>query len=208
MLLKKYKNLLFDFGKVIIDIDDVGAIERVKKLLDNESAFEEALPKYEIGKISTDTFINKLLSQAKPKVQALDVIQAWNSMLIGIPEHRLDMLKALKPNYNLYLLSNTNELHIEWIRRHLLNKHGVKDFEKEYWTKIYYSYLIGERKPNPPIFQYVIKDAAIIPQETLFMDDTEEHLYAASQLGFDTHLVREKDEIGEFLKKEGFLNAD
>src|SRR5690348_15760355 len=100
---KKYRNLLFDFGKVIIDIDDVGAIERVKKLLDNESAFEEALPKYEIGKISTDTFINKLLSQAKPKVQALDVIQAWNSMLIGIPEHRLDMLKALKPNYNLYL---------------------------------------------------------------------------------------------------------
>src|SRR5678815_4636641 len=106
MISKKYKNLLFDFGKVIINIDDKGAIERIKKLLNHESAFEEALPKYEIGKISTDTFINKLLSQAKPNVQALDIIQAWNSMLIGIPASRLKMLEQLRPHYKLYLLSN------------------------------------------------------------------------------------------------------
>ncbi len=202
---KKYKNLLFDFGKVIIDIDDKGAIERVKVLLKNESAFEEALPKYETGKIGTDTFINKLLSQAKPKVQALDVIQAWNSMLIGIPASRLKMLEELKPKYKLYLLSNTNELHIEWIHRHLKKDHGVEHFEKEYWNGVYYSYLVGERKPNPGIFQYFIKHTGINPEQTLFMDDTEEHLYAASQLGFDTHLVRAKEEIGKFLKKEGFF---
>ena len=205
MISKKYKNLLFDFGKVIIDIDDKGAIERVKALLNNESAFEEALPKYETGKIGTDTFINKLLSQAKPKVQALDVIQAWNSMLIGIPASRLLMLEALKPKYNLYLLSNTNELHMEWIHRHLKKDHGVDDFEKKYWNGVYYSYLVGERKPNPPIFQYFIDNASIVPEQTLFMDDTEEHLYAASQLGFDTHLVREKEDVGKFLKKEGFF---
>jgi FMN phosphatase YigB (HAD superfamily) len=205
MISKKYKNLIFDFGKVIIDIDDVGAIERVKKLLINESAFEEALPKYETGKIGTDAFINKLISQAKPKVQALDVIQAWNSMLIGIPASRLKMLEELKPKYNLYLLSNTNELHIEWIHRHLLKDHGIKDFETRFWNKVYYSHLVKERKPNPAIFEHVIKDAGIIPEETLFMDDTEEHLYAASQLGFDTYLVRKNEEIGKYLKKEGFF---
>jgi len=204
MIASKYKNLLFDFGKVIIDIDDTGAIERVKKLLINESAFEEALPKYEVGKISTDTFINKLLSQAKPNVQALDVIQAWNSMLIGIPASRLKMLEQLKSHYKLYLLSNTNELHIEWIHRHLRKDHDIANFEKQYWNGVYYSHQVKERKPNPAVFQYVIDDAGIIPEETLFMDDTEEHLYAASQLGFDTHLVREKEEIGDFLKKEGF----
>jgi putative hydrolase of the HAD superfamily len=174
-------------------------------LLTHESAFEEALPKYEIGKISTDIFINKLLSQAKPKVQALDIIQAWNSMLIGIPASRLKMLEQLRPNYKLYLLSNTNELHIEWIHRHLRKDHGVEDFEKQYWDGAYYSHLIRDRKPNPAVFQFVIHDAGIVPEETLFMDDTEEHLYAASQLGFDTHLVREKEEIGEFLKKEGYF---
>jgi glucose-1-phosphatase len=207
MLANQYRNLLFDFGNVLIDIDVPGAIEQLKSLVKKDNAeqvFQEALLKYETGKISTDIFINTLLSQCGPNVQALDIIEAWNSMLIGIPEYRLEMLTMLRPNYNLYLLSNTNELHIEWITRYLHRRHGIHDFEKRFFDGVYYSHLVKDRKPNPSIFQHVMTDALLTPSLTLFMDDVQENLDAANQLGFGTHLVKEKEDIAEFLKVEGF----
>jgi len=179
----------------------------MKALVNNKTGpevLEAAILKYETGKISTDIFINTVLSQCGPKVQALDVIEAWNSMLIGIPEYRLAMLKMLKPNYNLYLLSNTNEMHIEWINRYLSKRFGVMDFPKEYWDNVYYSYLLHDRKPNASIFQHIIGDAYLTPSLTLFLDDVVENLEAADQMGFGTYLVTDKVDIAEFLKVEGF----
>ena len=203
----QYRNLLFDFGNVIIDIDVPGTIERLMSLAQKDTAekvFDEALLKYETGKINTDIFINTLLSQCGPKVQALDIIEAWNSMLIGIPEYRLEMLTMLRPKYNLFLLSNTNELHIEWITRYLKRVHDVRDFETRFFDKVYYSHLVKDRKPNASIYQHVITDASLTPSLTLFMDDMKANLDTADQLGFGTHLVKEKEDIAEFLKIEGF----
>ncbi|HXR80324.1 MAG TPA: HAD family phosphatase [Saprospiraceae bacterium] len=207
MLSKQYRNLLFDFGNVLIDLDIPLAYKRMRELLTKETGlevFSEALVKYEMGKISTDIFINTLLSQCSPKVQALDIIEAWNSMLIGIPDYRLEMLTMLRPKYNLYLLSNTNELHMEWIHQYLQKKHGVPDFEKRYWDGVYYSHQVKDRKPHPSIYQYVIKNAPLDPSVTLFFDDMSDNLNAAREMGFGTHLVKEKEEIAEFLKVEGF----
>ena len=207
MLSKQYRNLLFDFGNVLIDLDIPLAYKRMRELFTKETGlevFSEALVKYEMGKTSTDIFINTLLSQCSPKVQALDIIEAWNSMLIGIPDYRLEMLTMLRPKYNLYLLSNTNELHMEWIHQYLQKKHGVADFEKRYWDGVYYSHQVKDRKPHPSIYQYVIKNAPLDPSVTLFFDDMSDNLNAARELGFGTHLVKEKEEIAEFLKVEGF----
>ncbi len=207
MLSTQYRNLLFDFGNVLIDLDIPSAIDRMKALINKDTGadmFTEVILKYETGKVSTDIFINTILSQCPPKVQALDVIEAWNSMLIGIPDYRLEMLTLLRSKYNLYLLSNTNELHLEWVRRYLQNKFRIYDFEQRYFDAVYYSHLVKDRKPNPTIFQHIIADTHLTPSLTLFMDDVQENLDTAGQLGFGTYLVKEQEEIAEFLKIEGF----
>jgi glucose-1-phosphatase len=204
---KKIKSLVFDFGNVIIDIDIDGAHKRLKEFLKKDAKpeiIEKAMLAYECGRISTDIFINTILSQSERKIQAVDVIEAWNSMLIGIPEYRLSMLEALKGRYNVYLLSNTNALHIEWVHRYLSRVHKVDQFEKRFFDQAYYSHLIGDRKPNPSIFKYLTEDAFLTPALTLFMDDIQENLDVAKKLGFGTYLVKPGEEIGEYLKVEGF----
>lgn len=204
---KNIQNLLFDLGNVIIDIDFVGAHDRIKQLFKKDAkqeVIEKAYIDYECGRISTDIFINTLLSQCERKVQALDIIETWNSMLIGIPEHRLEMLKLLKKKYTIYVLSNTNELHLEWMRRHVRNVHQVESFDKEFFDKPYYSHLVGDMKPNTSIFKFIIEDSFMVPALTLYMDDIQKNLDVAESLGFNTHLVIPGDEVGDYLRQQGF----
>lgn len=206
-LSQKARNLLFDLGNVIIDLDIDLTFQNLSKLLRkdaNQDLIDKAIRDYECGRISTELFINKILSQSHYKAQALDVIEAWNSMLIRIPSYRLEMLSMLRKSFNVYLLSNTNELHLEWVRRYVLKTYQIKEFEKEYFHKAYYSHIIGDRKPLPSIFQHVIDDAVLTPSLTLYMDDVEENIDAAHQLGFSTYLVKPGIDVAEYLKKEGY----
>ena len=201
-------NLLFDFGNVIIDIDVEGAIGRMTRLFKNDverSVLTRIVNEYECGRISTDIFLNKLISHSQPGVQAYHIVEAWNSMLIGIPAHRLEMLKSLRKKYNVYLLSNTNELHLDWVYKHLRRDHQVEDFEKEFFDQAFYSHLVGDRKPLPSIFRHVIDETLQSPALTLFMDDVKENIDVADQLGFQTHWVQPGEEIGEYLRKEGYF---
>ncbi len=204
---KKIKNLLFDLGNVIIDIDIDGAFNRLTSLLREDAdrvPIEKAFIDYECGRISTEIFINTMLRQSERHYQAFDVIDAWNSMLIAIPQYRLTMLEMLRPNYNVYLLSNTNALHLEWVRRYVSKTHKVADFEKTYFDQAFYSHEIGDRKPNASVFKYVIEEAFMTPEATLFMDDMEENIKAASKLGFHTFHVKPGEDVAEFLKVKGF----
>ncbi|MEO5905496.1 MAG: hypothetical protein ABIQ11_02130, partial [Saprospiraceae bacterium] len=143
-------NLLFDFGNVIIDIDVDGAMGRMTKLLKSDgdrAILTGIVNEYECARISTDIFLNKIISHSRPGVQAFHIIEAWNSMLIGIPTHRLEMLRKLRKKYNVYLLSNTNELHLEWVHHHLRRVHEVENFEKEFFDHVFYSHLVRDRKP-------------------------------------------------------------
>lgn len=203
----KPRNLLFDLGNVIIDLDVDGAFDRLNKLLRNDASkliIDKAVLDYECGRISTDIFINSILSQSHRSAQAIDVIEAWNSMLVRIPSYRLEMLRMLRYHYNVYLLSNTNALHLEWIHRYLVKSHGIKDFEKDHFDQAYYSHLIGDRKPLPSIFKYIIDDAFLTPALTLYMDDIQENLDVAKKLGFKTYLVKPQEDIAEYLKLEGY----
>jgi len=208
--MKGFRNILFDFGNVIIDIDIPRARSALESLLRTDlsrPATEEHLTRcihqYETGAIDTDAFIDLILKNAKPHVQKEDVIDAWNSMLIGIPAYRFAMLEALKENFTLLMLSNTNSLHLSWILSHLSDIHGVSDFEKRYFHSIYYSHLIGFRKPQAEAFRYVIEDAFITPSNTLFIDDMEENIIAAKRLGFKTRLFHPDEEIAQVLKELG-----
>jgi len=198
---------MFDLGNVIFDLDIDKTRQSFEKMF-RKDADKKILDKvfidYECGRVSSDIFVNTLLSQSNRNVQAVDIIEAWNSMLIGIPTYRLDMLLKLRDRFNVYLLSNTNEIHLEWVRRHLHNVHQVKDFEKRYFDKAYYSHLVGDRKPLPSIFKHVMDDAFMTPALTLYMDDLPENIETAKKLGFHTYLVKEGDEIAEYLKLEGY----
>lgn len=201
------RNLLFDLGNVIVDIDIDGAYSRLRSLFHADAKHglvEKALLDYECGRISTDIFINTMLSQSERRHQAIDVIEAWNSMLVGIPSYRLDMLEMLRSNYNVYLLSNTNALHLEWIHRYVRKVHHVESFEKKYFDHAYYSHLVGDRKPNASLFKFITEDAFMTPALTLFMDDVQENLDVAGKLGFETYLVKPGEEIAEYLKERGF----
>ncbi|HUR30755.1 MAG TPA: HAD family phosphatase [Saprospiraceae bacterium] len=203
----KARNLLFDFGNVLIDLDVDGAFEKLQKLFRSDvdkKVIDKAIIDYECGRISTDIFINSLLSQCHGRAQALDIIEAWNSMLVGIPGYRLEMLRMLRQNYNVYLLSNTNALHLEWIHRYVKRVHKVSHFEKEFFHQAYYSHLVGDRKPLPSIFKFIIDDSFMTPALTLYMDDIQENLDVAEKLGFQTHLVQPGKDIAEYLKLEGY----
>lgn len=204
---KEIKSLLFDLGNVIIDIDIDGATQKIKSFLKEDAEAEvvyKAFNEYECGRISTDIFINTILSQCDRKYQAVDIIEAWNGMLIGIPQYRLAMLDALRERYNVYLLSNTNTLHLEWVHRYVRKVHRVDDFEGTYFDQAYYSHLIGDRKPNASIFNFVTEDSFLTPEHTLFMDDMIDNIEAAKALGFKTYHVKPGEEIAEYLKVGGY----
>ena len=198
---------MFDLGNVIVDIDSDKAYRNLETLFlpdADRQLIEKTLEDYECGKISTDIFINNLIKQSRRDVQAIDIIEAWNSMLIGIPAYRLEMLRGLRNNFNVYFLSNTCELHIEWLNRHLQKIHGVAGFEKEFIHQAYYSHLIGSRKPSESIYRHVIEDSFLTPSATLYMDDVAINIEMGQKLGFETHLVEPGEEIAEYLKVEGY----
>ena len=198
---------MFDLGNVIFDLDIEKTRQSFEKMF-RKDADKKILDKvfidYECGRVSSDIFINTLLSQSNRNIQAVDIIDAWNSMLIGIPEYRLDMLLKLRERFNVFLLSNTNEIHLEWVRRHVQKVHRVRDFEERYFDKAFYSHLVGDRKPLPSIFKHVIDEVFMTPALTLYMDDLQENIDTAKKLGFHTYLVKEGEEIAEYLKVEGY----
>jgi putative hydrolase of the HAD superfamily len=203
--------LLFDLGNVIIDIDIPGATSRLESLIkkgyDLSAArrnMTDLVIALETGQIAPEAFTEGMLEMSRADVTATDIEDTWNSMLIGIPRYRLAMLEALKANYGVYLLSNTNYFHLTWVHAHLLGSHGVSDFDSRYFNDVYYSHLIQRRKPDRDAFEYVIEDSFLTPGQTLFIDDMPDNIATAKRLGFQTHLSPPEEEIAEFLKVNNY----
>lgn len=203
--------LLLDFGNIIIDLDIPGATKKLQALRRKditERVATDVLKKqvfaFEKGELSTDAFVEGILGIARTGVTRDEILDAWNSMLQGIPRYRLAMLESLKENYTVLLLSNTNTVHLEWTYGHLRQMHGVTDFDTQYFHGTYYSHLIGQRKPDREIFEHVIEDSFLTPENTLFIDDLPENLRTAKSMGFHTHLCPPDEEIAEYLKVKGY----
>jgi len=183
------KNILFDFGNVLIDLDIPATFRALKKLIAKdeletaEDYINEQVKKYEIGKISSELFINSILKISDSEVQARDVIQAWNKMFIGIPESRMQWLKEMKKFHRMAIFSNTNEMHIQWVYDHLKRDHGGMDFEEAFFEGVYYSHLLGCRKPEKDCFELVLSKLGWKASETIFIDDLEENVKAADEAG-------------------------
>lgn len=184
------KNIIFDFGNVLFDLD-LGATEReMQRLLgDRYPAAKEKLLAadvfrlYEVGGLSTDEFVDALCRAAEPPLRVEQVVDAWNSIFIGMPRERFDLLLRLRQRYQVFLLSNINDLHANWIDAYMAREHGLSDFQSRYFDAVYYSHLMRLRKPDRDTYEYVLTDAELLPGETAFIDDLESNVAAAQAVG-------------------------
>lgn len=178
------KTIIFDFGDVFINLDKSATEKAFFKLKNASLAIEiqEATKHYEVGAISTTKLI-KNFKKIIPKASEKQITDAWNAVLLDFPEHRLEFIKKLasKKQYKLILLSNTNELHINWIKKHI----SFYPVFKSCFDAFYLSHEINLRKPGAEIFKFVLKQHQLIPEETLFIDDTKENTYTAAKLGIN-----------------------
>ena len=188
------KTLIFDFGDVFINLDKEGALKNALDLFKLDEFPEELIAVnclYEQGLISTEEFLEFYLSNF-PHLSAETICDAWNCILKDFPKHRLTFLKALseKKDYKLILLSNTNTLHINWIKEHI----SFYEEFKSCFDQFYLSHEIYLRKPDIAIFDFVIQTNNLKPEECLFIDDTKENTNAAFKLGIHVWNIDEKVE--------------
>jgi len=189
------RNLIFDFGNVLFPLD-LDATERyLRRCLGDrfEAAREQwlaadAFHRYETGALSTDDFVEILRRAVNPPLPVEEVLSAWNAIFLDMPNVYLELLERLRAHYRVFLLSNINELHAQWIDRYLAEVHNCRDFHERCFDAVYYSYRIGLRKPDQRIYAYVLQDAGLRPEETVFIDDVEDNVRAAESLGIRTIL--------------------
>jgi putative hydrolase of the HAD superfamily len=180
------KNLIFDFGGVLIPLDESLTWKGFKELGAKESMAEQlsTFQAYEKGEISTQDFLQKLKPHFNRKVYAPDMADAWNAMLMPIPNENIELLRSLKKKYRLFMLSNTNELHINAIKKEA----GLFKYNQIYkqFEKVYYSYEMGMRKPDAEIFKAVLKNHKLKATETLYIEDGLKNIEAAEALSIKT----------------------
>jgi glucose-1-phosphatase len=189
--LKEIKNIVFDLGGVIINIDPsrtVAAFSEITgKGLDEISERIKIFNlyyRYEVGELDDDGFRNLIRDFIGAPIEHKLIDTAWNALLLDIPVERIKIIRSLKEKYRLFLLSNTNSIHFKEVENILSSTTG--DSFYNLFEKVYLSYEIGMCKPDKEIYQYVLKDTNLNPQETLFIDDNLKNVEAASELGIKT----------------------
>lgn len=192
MIQKEIKNLIFDFGGVLIDLDRGRCVERFAQL--GLERVEEMLglyyqqdffQQYEKGLISSAAFRDEIRAKSSRPLTDAEIDDAWNSFLVSIPSYKLDMLLELRRHYRVCLLSNTNEIHWLWS---CANAFRCKDYGvDDYFERIYLSYEMRLAKPDAEIFRRVLADAGMRAEETLFIDDSAENCQSAASLGLSTY---------------------
>lgn len=201
------KNLLFDLGGVIMDIDKNLCIEAFERLglPDARSYFGDYSQKgpfklIEEGAMTPDEFHDILRRDIGKNVSDSMIDSAFCDFLIGIPAHRLEELRRLRRNYRIYLLSNTNRIMWTTKIREEFKKEGLE--REDYFDGIVTSYEARALKPDSRIFEFAIHTLGIKPDETIFLDDSRRNLDAAAGLGFHTLLVEPGSEFSELLANE------
>ncbi|MCL6265648.1 HAD family hydrolase [Flagellimonas myxillae] len=193
------KNIILDFGDIFIDLDKPATARAMKKYgftkltPDLETLFNA----YEKGEMDSPSFL-KQVSKYFPDATEDYLIDAWNAILKDFPKSRLDFVEQLgkEGRYRLFLLSNTNDLHIEFVRNRI-GKENFARFENSFEV-FYLSYEMGMRKPDAEIFEFVLNTHNLVPEETLFVDDTKENTDTAASLGIQVwNLQVGKEDITE-----------
>ena len=202
MNLNGIKNIIFDLGGVILDIDynlTVKAFEKLGipnfKAQYSKMSQSNLFDNIETGKISPEEFRNLIREVAEKDVTDAEIDHAWNALILHLPQYRIEILKKLQDNYRLFLLSNTNKIHYDDYSEVIKRENGIEGLERLF-EKTYLSHEMGLRKPNPEIFNVVLNENNLVAEETLFIDDSPQHIASAKTLGIVTYHL-ENEDIGE-----------
>lgn len=194
--MKGIKSIIFDLGGVILNINFQLTYQAFEQLgvkdftsLYNQFHGSPLFNGLETGKVSNEDFLAEMHKYAPEGTTSQQIIDAWNAMLLDFPLQRLQLLQQLRQHYGLYLLSNTNAIHLQAFNNQLQQSRGIPSLAA-FFDKAYYSHLIGCRKPDKEAYQLVLDENGLNPAETLFIDDTLPNIEGAQAVGLQTiHLL-------------------
>lgn len=210
--MKNIKNIIFDYGNVIFNIDfkkvqqafrDLG-VQNVEDFYGHRKQ-DEVFDLLDRGEISNAGFRDRLRElTGTPELTDRQIDDAWNSIFLDTPHSYIDLLKKLKNKYRTFLLSNTNAIHEIYFNDYIKKNFGL-DSNDPLFEKVYYSHIVGKRKPEAAIFEQVLTENNLDPHETLFIDDSPQHLESAKKLGIQTFLMTAPDTIEKFFERERLI---
>ena len=197
--MQKIENIIFDLGGVLLDIDYNLTRVAFEKLgvvqfdeMYSQANADKLFQKLETGEISDEEFYKEMNRSTGLNLSEKEIREAWNAMLLSFREESLEFLDQVRERYQIFLLSNTNNIHHKSFYEIYHQKERKKSFE-QYFDKAFYSFEIGLRKPEAVCYEWVLKDLQIAPEKTLFIDDSINNIEGAKIVGLQTvHLTAEK----------------
>lgn len=198
---KNIKNIVFDLGGVLLNLDFPKAVNAFKKA--GFSQVEEQMQsdifhQFEIGEISSEEFRAAIREHAQVSLTDREIDDMWNLMLLDIPREKLELILNLRGKYMVYLLSNTNAIHWDYVCKNAFNYRGFR--MSDYFEEAYLSFEMHLAKPNPSIFEKMLQEANLLPKETLFIDDSEANCKAAEALGIHAYHYQIGDDLSKIFK--------
>ena len=204
--------LILDLGGVLIDVDYDRSAKAFQQL--GVEHFEQQFSKakqtplfdrFEKGEISPKEFRDEVRRLLKPDLKDKQIDACWNAMLGSIPAERLVLVEDLRMRYRVYLLSNTNKIHVPAFLEIVERENKIRDFRQEF-DGAYFSCEMGMRKPDAEIFQHVLKSTFALPERTLFIDDSIQHVEGARKIGLHAeHLDLGKEDVIGMVQRLGLL---
>ncbi len=195
------KNIIFDLGGVILTIDYKRTIEAFRDLgiISAETPYSKAaqsslFDNLEKGLISENDFYDGIRLISDRQISNIQIKDAWNAILIGLPEENVLLLEKLKKTHRLFLLSNTNSIHEKAYREMIIKQYGTFIFDVLF-EKMYLSHHVHMRKPEPEIFKYVLSDSKLNINETCFIDDSPQHVEGAGKAGIRSFLLKNENVV-------------
>ena len=199
---KQIKNIVFDLGGVLVDLDFKAAINGLRQagfanVKEQLMAFDQGgiFQKFELGEMTADEFRTAIRENSTVTLTDEEIDALWNAMLLEIPREKLELILDLRGKYMVYLLSNTNSIHWDYVCKNAFNYRGFR--VNDYFEETFLSYEMHLAKPNKAIFEKVLHDANLLPEETLFIDDSEANCKAAEEVGIHAHHYHIGDDLSK-----------
>ncbi|MGV3631340.1 MAG: HAD family hydrolase [Bacteroidota bacterium] len=205
MIHQEFDAIIFDLGGVILNIDYQKTTDAFQKLglksfdkIYSKAQQSDLFDLFETGKISSQHFINNILTFLPAGISANQVVAAWNSMLLNFPPETMHFLRELRSKKRTFLLSNTNEIHVQAFHRKLRSQIGEESLHP-FFEQVFFSNEIGKRKPFADTFDYICRQNKLVPEKTLFIDDSIQHVEGARSIGLQAWHFQTNDSIIDLL---------
>ncbi len=201
MISSDIKNVIFDLGGVIINLSTQNTVREFARLggisedeVHQQMMLSSEFHDYEKGLIADAEFRNIVRRMLKVGATDAEIDRCWNAMLLDIPQERIQLLERLRKQYRIFLLSNTNEIHLNCFTSVVQETTGKESLDL-FFEKAYYSHRMKMRKPDPEIYNVVLRENNLTPAHTIFLDDNLSNLTGAEQCGIQTFHVQHPDLI-------------